>query len=55
MINDQSTRLMAMARIQGTGEECRMVGTICVDWGMTVPSDLVAGSKNTLCHAIWPG
>src|SRR3984893_6081675 len=49
MINDQSTRLMAMARIQGTGEECRMIGAsrvdCCVDWGMVVPSDLVAGSK----------
>jgi len=49
MINDQSTRLMAMARIQGIGEECRMIGTNCVDrcvdWGMVVPSDLVPGSK----------
>jgi hypothetical protein len=45
MINDQSPRLMAMARIQGTGEECRMIGTNCVDWAMVVPSDLVAGSK----------
>jgi hypothetical protein len=38
-----------MARIQGTGEECRMIGAsrvdCCVDWGMVVPSDLVAGSK----------
>jgi hypothetical protein len=34
-----------MARIQGTGEECRMIGTNCVDWAMVVPSDLVAGSK----------
>src|SRR5260370_16622315 len=53
MINDQSTRLMAMARIQGIGEECRMIGASrvdccvdrCVDWGMVVPSDPVAGSK----------
>jgi hypothetical protein len=45
MINDQSPRLMAMARIQGTGEEYRMIGTSCLDWAMVVPSDLVAGSK----------
>src|SRR5258708_39420084 len=53
MINDQSTRLMAMARIQGIGEECRMIGASrvdccvdrCVDWGMVVPSDPVAGGK----------
>jgi hypothetical protein len=49
MINDQSTRLMAMARIQGTGEEYRMIWTrradCRVDRGMVVPSDLVAGSK----------
>jgi hypothetical protein len=44
MINNHSTRLMAMARIQGTGEECRMTGTSWVDWGMTVPSDVEAGS-----------
>ncbi len=42
-----------MARIQGIGEECRMIGASrvdccvdrCVDWGMVVPSDPVAGSK----------
>jgi hypothetical protein len=49
MINDQSTRLTTIARIQGTGEECRMIWTNCVDrcvdWGMVVPSDLAAGSK----------
>src|SRR5216684_65844 len=62
MINDQSTRLMAMARIQGTGEECRMIEASrvdCrVDWGMVVPSDLVAGSKTlsvtALARAIGP-
>jgi hypothetical protein len=27
MINDQSTRLMAMALIQGPGEEYRSIGT----------------------------
>jgi hypothetical protein len=51
-----------MARIQGTGEECRMIGAsrvdCCVDWGMVVPSDLVAGSKTlsvtVLARAIGP-
>ena len=55
-----------MARIQGIGEECRMIGASrvdccvdrCVDWGMVVPSDPVAGSKTlsvtVLARAIGP-
>src|SRR6266852_8117070 len=44
MINDQSRRLMAIAPIQGSGDECRSCRTSCVDRGMAYPSDFAAGS-----------
>src|SRR5882672_1042693 len=44
MINDQSRRLMAIAPIQGSGDECRSCRTSCIDRGMAYPSDFAAGS-----------
>src|SRR5882724_13192593 len=44
MINDQSRRLMAMAPIQGNGDECRSCRTSCIVRGMAYPSDFVAES-----------
>jgi hypothetical protein len=36
---------MAMAPIQGTGEEYRISGTDCLDWGTMLPSGLATGSS----------
>jgi hypothetical protein len=55
MINDQSRRLMAMAPIQGTGEEYRSCRTRCIDRGMAYPSRFRGGEHNTLCHRTHPG
>src|SRR6266850_6865689 len=48
MIKDQSRRLMAIAPIQGSGDECRSCRTSCIDRGMRTPPISWRGAQHAL-------